>query len=295
MNELTLAILCGSAGMLGWGLSDFFAKKIISQIGSLKTAIALQIFGGIALIAIFLARGAQVPELDTADLIKLSGLTAMNAAGYLLLYRAFEKGTLSIISPIAASSCGVSVLISYFFFEEPMGAQKSAGLLLIFIGILLASVDFREIKSQWSAGILGKGVMEGLGVMVVMGLWFPLWSEFMRGRELVFWSTSLKVGMGVLMLTAFFASGASGGLFSSYRLAGPPVVLIALIDVAAYLAVSYGFYATSGMTSLITVLAHAYSIPTLILAYVLLRERISFPQRWGIALILAGIFFTSRA
>lgn len=293
MNELTIAILCGLAGMMGWGTSDFYAKKVIAQIGSLKTAIGLQIFGGIALIAIFIAQGGAVPELAGPDLLKLAGLAVLNATGYLLLYSALEKGTLSIISPIAASSCGISAIVC-FFFNESMSPQKVAGISFIFAGILATSIDFKEIKSHWGAGLLGKGVLEALGVMIVMGLWFPLWSFFMKGKDLLFWSTALKIGMGILMLGYFYARSGSKELVSSYRAVGPVIIVIALIDVAAYLAVSYGFYATSNLTSLITILAHAYSIPTLILAYLILNERITTPQQGGIAMILFGIFFTSQ-
>lgn len=294
MNELTIAILCGLAGMMGWGTSDFYAKKVIAQIGSLKTAIGLQIFGGAALIAIFFARGGAVPALTAPDLIKLAGLALLNAAGYLLLYSALEKGTLSIISPIAASSCGISALVCFFFFNESMSPQKVTGIAFIFAGILATSIDFKEIRSYWGTGLLGKGVLEALGVMIVMGLWFPLWSFFMKGKDLLFWSTALKIGMGILMLGYFYARSGSKELIPSYRAVGPIIVVIALIDVAAYLAVSYGFYATSNLTSLITILAHAYSIPTLILAYLLLNERITTPQQGGIAMILFGIFFTSQ-
>ncbi len=293
MNELTIAILSGLAGMLGWGVSDFFAKKVIANIGSLRTAIGLQIFGGAALLAVYLAAGNGVPALDARSVLQLTGLAGLNVLGYLLLYKAFEKGTLSIISPIAASSCGISVLICTFFLQETMSAKKAAGLLCIFIGILVTSIDFKEIRQNWGEGALKKGVLEALGVMIVMGLWFPLWGEFMKGRELLFWSTGLKVLMGVIMMGYFLFQAPISGLVTTLRLAGPVIVVIALIDVFAYLAVSYGFYATVNQTSLITVLAHAYSIPTLFLAYILLHERVTHSQKSGILMILAGIVVTS--
>lgn len=281
--------------MMGWGMSDFFAKKVIAKIGSLQTAIALQIFGGGALLGIFLFSSGSVPALDGSSASQLLGLAALNALGYLLLYKAFEKGTLSVISPIAASSCGISVLLCYFFFQEPMGAKKSVGLICILIGIIITSTDFKEIRANWGAGVLKKGVLEAIGVMIVMGLWFPFWSEFMKGRELLFWSTALKIAMGVFMMGYFLLKNPVASLWSSYRIAGPTIVVIAMIDVFAYLAVSYGFYATTRQTSLITVLAHAYSIPTLFLAYVLLNERVTRVQQSGIALILAGILFSTYA
>ena len=37
MSDQALAIFAGLGGMFGWGLADFFAKRVIDSIGELKT------------------------------------------------------------------------------------------------------------------------------------------------------------------------------------------------------------------------------------------------------------------
>jgi drug/metabolite transporter (DMT)-like permease len=67
-----------------------------------------------------------------------------------------------------------------------------------------------------------------------------------------------------------------------------PLALIGVADVAAFSAVSYGFSATT-YTSIVALLSSAFSLPTLILARVFLKERLVSSQKIAAAVILVGI------
>lgn len=71
------------------------------------------------------------------------------------------------------------------------------------------------------------------------------------------------------------------------------LIPVAFLDALAYLGTTWGYSVTSNTTSLITVLANAYSLPTIILAYFLLKERVSKTQLLGIGSILMGILVSS--
>ena len=44
-SALTIAVLAGLGGMLGWGAADFFAKKTIDKIGAIASLVWAHIFG----------------------------------------------------------------------------------------------------------------------------------------------------------------------------------------------------------------------------------------------------------
>ena len=293
MNSTLIAIIAGLSGMLGWGISDFFAKKTIDKIGDLKTLIGSQIIGGIALFFYFLLTGSHIPLITSKMLVYLVVLAALDGTGYLLLYRAFQKGVMSIVSPIAASAAGFSVIVALFLFKESLSNTGLIGVILIFLGILITSTNFNDLKKSFSKDNLGKGIPEAIGVMVLIGLWFPLWSKFVSDQEWLFWLIALKLVMGIMLCLYFFATNKNKSLLDGYRGVIVTLIPVALLDAIAYLGTTWGYSITSNTTSLITVIANAYSLPTIFLAYFLLKERVSKTQLLGIMSIIGGIIVSS--
>ncbi|MFA6250609.1 MAG: EamA family transporter [Candidatus Shapirobacteria bacterium] len=197
MNWFLVALIAGLSGMLGWGISDFFAKKTIDKIGDLKTLIGSQIIGGLFLLAYYLLAKPAFPAITGAMLFYVSCLALLDGAGYLFLYHAFQKGVMSIVSPIAASAAGFSVIIAVFLFKDSLSTFGLIGVILIFLGILITSTDFKDLKRSFSKANLSNGVPEAIAVMVLIGLWFPLWDKFVGDKEWLFWLIMLKLIMGL--------------------------------------------------------------------------------------------------
>ncbi len=288
-----IAIIAGLSGMLGWGISDFFAKKTIDKIGDLKTLIGSQIIGGIALLIYFLFTGSPIPTITSVALVYLVALAALDGAGYLLLYRAFQKGVMSIVSPIASSAAGFSVLVAVFLFKESLSSTGLIGVILIFLGILITSTDFNDLKKSFSRSNLKKGIPEAIGALIILGFWFPLWDRFVGGVEWLFWLIALKLVIGILLSLYFFATNKNKNLLSGYKGVIAILIPVALLDAIAYLGTTWGYSISTNTTSLITLIANSYTLPTIVLAYFLLKERVSKTQLLGIASIIIGIVVSS--
>jgi drug/metabolite transporter (DMT)-like permease len=140
---------------------------------------------------------------------------------------------------------------------------------------------------------LGNGVFEAIAAMVLIGLWFPLWSRFIAGKEWLFWLIILKLIMGIILCVYFLLINKGEKLLSGYKSVIKILIPVAVLDAFAYLGTTWGYSVTMNMTSLITVIANAYSLPTIILAYFLLKERINKQQALGIASIIGGIIISS--
>ena len=293
MNGFLVALIAGLSGMLGWGVSDFFAKKTIDKIGDLKTLIGSQIIGGLFLLAYFLLTNPKNPTVTGTLLFYVFALALLNGAGYLFLYRAFQKGIMSIVSPIAASAAGFSVIIAVFLFKESLSSFGMIGVILIFLGILITSTDLRGLKKSFSRTNLTNGVPEALAAMVLLGLWFPLWDRFVGDKEWLFWLIMLKLIMGAMLCVYFYLTNKSKKLPSGYKSVMKILFPVAILDALAYLGTTWGYSITANTTSLITVIVNAYSLPTIILAYFLLNERINKQQALGIVSIIGGIIISS--
>lgn len=120
-------------------LTSILAKMGISGVESnLGTAIRTGVVLIMAWVIVF-ARGkqAQLKSIDKKELlfIGLSGIAT--GASWLCYYYAIQNGDVSVVVPIDKLSIIVTVIFSYFVFNEKLSKKALAGLCLMVVGTLL--------------------------------------------------------------------------------------------------------------------------------------------------------------
>jgi drug/metabolite transporter (DMT)-like permease len=289
-NTLLVAVLAGLGGMVGWGAADFFAKKTIDTIGDLRTLFWAQLIGVIPLALAFLVH-PKVPDLNRFDPLFLLLFGIAGALSYLPLYSAFGKGRVSILSPIFASYSVVVVILAAIFLNAQISSLQAAAIAVVFAGTLILSTDLSEIRQLIrSRQKLGDGVPDVLIALFGYSFWLLFLDKFLNGKEWLFY---LLIIRSLAVVTLFVYSRLTR---TSLRIAQPGLwkylTVIGLFDVAAFSAVSYGFSHTSYI-AIVTVLSATFSIPTLLLAYAFLKERMTSVQFGGVALVLVGVVLIS--
>jgi uncharacterized membrane protein len=273
--------------MLGWGASDFFAKGAADRIGHLRTVLYAQI-ASIAILGIYLVFDHSVPVLSIGN-IGIAVLFALgNVLSYTMLYRSFEKGNVSLVSPISSSYVIIAVLISFIFLKEQVGILKAVSICLVIAGILIASVNLGKIRNGLRKGLLAKGVPEALIFMVVEGVWFPFWAVFVVGGGFAVWILIIKIIM-VLCLAAYLTFIKRERLLPRTSIPFRMVFLISFFDLGAFLGNTWALSRFSSSTSIIVAVAGAYPLATIFLSHLYYKERLSVQQYLGIAVILGGI------
>jgi uncharacterized membrane protein len=289
-NTLLVAVLAGLGGMVGWGAADFFAKKTIDTIGDLRTLFWAQLIGVIPLALAFLVH-PKVPDLNRFDPLFLLLFGMAGALSYLPLYSAFGKGKVSILSPIFASYSVVVVILAAIFLNAQISSLQAAAIAVVFAGTLILSTDLTELRQLIrSRQKLGDGVPDVLIALFGYSFWLLFLDKFLNGKEWLFY---LLIIRSLAVVTLFVYSRLT---HTSLRIAQPGLwkylTVIGLFDVAAFSAVSYGFSHTSYI-AIVTVLSATFSIPTLLLAYAFLKERMTSVQFGGVALVLVGVALIS--
>ena len=280
---VTMGIFYGLTAALCWGMADFLVTRLTRRIGTLRALFYIQLVGLLAAGApLLVLPGVQDARLDTWALILTISL--INCAGTLLLYRAFAIGTLALVSPIASAFAVISALLALAAGERP-ALTALLGALLLIGGVVVVS------RSHGGAGRgTLAGVPEALGVALCFGIYF--WA-------INFVTPSLGVFLPVLVTRAVELAGALLILVFK-RGAGPlrlppalwPLVLsAALPDTLAFVMFNLGV--GSAYTAIVTALASLFSAVTVLLAWVFLRERLSFSQWAGVAVILLGVLLVS--
>lgn len=295
MNSLLTAVLAGLTGMLGWGLADFFAKKTIDKVGDMATLAWAHIYGVITILSILLGRllsNNAVLQFPTSlkEVVSLAFFGALQAAVYAFVYKAFAKGKLSLLNPVFSSYSGLVVLMSVLIFGELIGGLQILVLLLVFVGIMIINIDQESLALRKFKFLKIPGMKEILTAAAMASIWTVLWGHFVTNKDWLVYASIMYVFMTLSILFISVIQKIKLNVLDSYT--WKYFLLIGISEVGAYIGISLGYSAT-GHISIVAVLSAAFSVPTLILANIFLKERITKLQLLGVAVVISGVVLIS--
>ncbi len=281
-----MGIVYGLAAALFWGTGDFFINRLTLLAGTIRSLILTQIFSLIIwIVVVCLTRtGVATPELWGMAI--LSG--CFHVIGLALTYRAFEIGTLSIVSPLASSFAVVTALL------ELVSGERTPALALLGTGCVVLGIIVVTRFSSSDGPTSLRGVPEAIGSALAFGIMFWLIS----GVE-----TKMGVAWPLMILKTMALLSALGAfLLSRKKTTDEPTTFkwrpelglafsIGALDTLAWAAWIFGTHFS--FKTVVTALASAFSAVTVIMAAFLLKERLRVQQYGGIALLLAGIVLVS--
>ena len=185
-HGILLATLAGLGGMLGWGTADFFAKKSIDEIGDIVSLVWAHVAGaivlvGFATIVVATGRYSLSPPTSISTCAGLVFFGALQAAVYLFVYIGFGKGQVSILNPVFASFSGFVALISIMFLGETVTTINVAALVVLFVGILLISVDLNALRAFRLQVV--PGLREIAIATVLATVWTLGWNRFVSTND----------------------------------------------------------------------------------------------------------------
>jgi bacterial/archaeal transporter family protein len=288
MSTTILSILLGIGGMLGWGIYDFLGGVFAKQIGSFKSLFWSQLAGliSIFLLAIVFKSSVNVPIL----VIILSPIAAiLYSAGYLFFFKGFEIGNVSIIAATMNLWAVFTMLFAFMFMGQRLSAIQTSGVVMIIFGATLASLNWSEIRNQRFQ--LSAGVKEA-----VLGAFFfgVFWNFSEIISEKVGWLLStLLIKFGIILFLLIFSLLLKHeiGLTKIPTKTKYIILFMGVIEAGAVALINYGL--TIGDAILITPIASALSIVTILLAIIFLKDKVAKIQGLGIITAIVGIIVTA--
>ena len=274
---MTAVALALTASLL-WGLADFMGGLYSRRTSAIVVLLVGQVAGLAGAVALALALGVPAPDADVLAPGVLAG--AGTALGIGAFYRALAVGTMSIVAPIAATGAAVPVLVGYALGEAPSGPQ-TAGMLVAVVGVVVASRSSGEPDAAGAASARGVG----LAVVAALGIGLGLVGLDAAAESSVLWSVIVTRAVAGASLL-----GVALGTRTQARLT--PRHLLALALVGALDATAVGLLAlatTTGLLGVVSVLGSLYPLITVVLAQLLLGERLSAAQAAGVGTALAGV------
>ncbi len=273
MRSIALAL----SASLTWGFADFFGPLKGRTLGALRVLVYVQL-GGLVVIALIIAIRGKGP-VDLAALFAIPAAIS-GTLGLYAYYRGMAVGAMSIVAPIAGISAAVPVVFGIATGDRP-SIWQWLGIAAALGGVFLAS------REPGRGGKVAAGVGLALLAAIGFGGYFPPMHE---AGNADFWWASLFFRMTSTSITLTVVAVRRPSL----AVAPIQVPLLALIGVGDMLGnLLFAAASTSGLVSITSVLASLYPIVTVVLARVVLKERVARSQEAGIALTLGGVALIS--
>jgi drug/metabolite transporter (DMT)-like permease len=258
---------------LMWGVMEVLLLRVAKQAGAFTVALWLSVLGGLLAVPIAIASG---PPDDRGQLllVLVPGLLGVGATFLYLV--ALRVGKLTVVSPTVATSGGVGAVLAIVFLDERYQLVVALAVVASVVGVVMASASKR-------------GGVTGAGWAVPAALLFGAYTTTLAvAAERVgpMWAV---LGYRVATLLVLVPAGlVVGGL----RLSLPPEVRRAVV--AAALLETAGFAAFSvalglGPVGIVSVIMAQFTTVAVVLAAVVLRERLR-PHQWaGVAIVIASV------
>jgi transporter family protein len=147
MSVIIQSILAGLGGMFGWGIYDFFGGLFSKTIGNFKTFFWSQL-GALVFATLLIFVFAINLNIPTTILALLPVASIIYAAAYLLFFKGFEMGNVSIISAIMNLWAVFTMLFAFIFLGQRLSTIQFTGVLMIIGGVALVSLKRSDIKDQ---------------------------------------------------------------------------------------------------------------------------------------------------
>jgi len=288
MSTTIISIFLGISGMLGWGIYDFLGGVFSKRIGSFKSLFWSQSAGLVSILLLTFVFGTET-RISILGFIFFPIAAIIYSCGYLFFFKGFEKGNVSIIAATMNLWAVFTMSFAFIFMGQRLTTTQTIGVFLIISGATLASIDWNGIRNQGFK--LSSGVKETILGAFFFGIFWNI-SEIIS-EEIGWLLTTLlvKFGIVVFLLIFSFAIKQEVVLKKSSLKTKCVIFIMGMIEVGAVALVNYGLII--GDAILITPIASALSIVTIMLAVIFLKDKVSKLQGLGIVAAIAGIIVTA--
>lgn len=285
-----MTIIAGLLSMFFWGTAIFLAALASRKLGNVLTLFWMQLFGFlIGAIYFFLNLNSFVFGPIPRYIPVLIVIAVLQLIAYLSFYRGLEKAKVSLVSPIGAAWGLVTAMLGVVFFKEILSVTQLSAIALIIIGIILISINIKDMFSEKKVKLL-IGVKEG--VVAMFGWGISLFLLVLPGKELGWFLPAFIFRFFVLLLLSMY-------MFFSKKLFVPMSVnfpiglllLIGIFDIGGFL--SYSFGVAGEYASIVAPIGSAFTLVSVILAKIFLKEKLDLGKIIGICGIVCGLILIS--
>jgi drug/metabolite transporter (DMT)-like permease len=278
-----VGVAFGLAAALCWGLADYNATLASRAIGSFRVVLGLHLIATAILAVVVVATGA-LDGFPASEAWKFVWIAALGALSYPAFYKALEIGPISIVSPIVSAYAAVSVVLAVIVLGESLTAGQLAAVVVVLLGVMLASADLRQVHSierrQALGLLLALVTVVSIGAFVFGNAYYAI--EF-GWLVPIFFSRAFTT----VFLVVFALRDGSWRFPNRSPRVLALVTIVAVVDTAGLAIFNIG--AERADTSILSAASAPYALIPILGGVLFLHERPASVQWLGIAAVVAGV------
>lgn len=286
MNTME-AVMFALMAFMFWGVSDLFVTIAGRKLGAYSSAFWSACISSMVLTLYVPFAFSSLLQITPPLLFLNIVLGVILMIGVVAYREGLVRGNSSLIVTISASFTVVTTILSIIFFHERPTVLQIQTIIIVFIGLIIATLDFKELKNKKIN--IHKGVPFAIVSTVAWGVYFTFIK--IPVKEIGwFWPNYISFWLFPLLY-----------LYIKFRrmpLHKPTMnnaffPLLGATLFARLAEFSFNAGIAKGYTSIVAPLAGASPVLFVILAFFFLKDPITKQQLWGICITLLGIIALS--
>lgn len=285
-----MAIVLALATALLYGVADFSGGLATRRASVLQVVAGAHVIGGIGVV---LASFLVAERFDGRDLALGAAGGAFGLIGVVLLYRRLAIGPMSVVAPLTAITAAVVPALWGLLQGERLTTTGWIGIGFGLLAVLLVSGS--GDRPDAGAPVTTQVVVESLAAGAGFGIIFIFLDA--TSAETAPWPVAGARMLSCTVLVAFLVITARARPAVWSRPLEPSLLALIAVsgvgDTAANVTFLLATTSESGHLAVVSVLASLYPVSTVILARLLLGERMSRPQVLGFGAALGATVLLS--
>jgi drug/metabolite transporter (DMT)-like permease len=270
-----LAVVYGLASAASWGAGDFSGGLATRRENVYRVVMLSQVIGGVLLLGVVLWLGEPLPPRGVLIIGGIAGLCG--ALGLMALYQGLARGRMGVVAPVAAIVTAVLPVGTGILREGWPSLAQLAGFALALVAVWLLA----------GSGTAAHIQPEELRLAVTAGVGFGLFLVFIDrvSSTAILWPL-VGARVASVSLLSVVVLARRGQISSTPR----PWRFIALAGIGdsggnAFFALA----SRAGRLDIAAVLGSLYPAATVLLAWLVLHERLEHRQWAGVAAALVAL------
>jgi drug/metabolite transporter (DMT)-like permease len=275
-----LVVFFGLIAAISWGAGDFSGGFASKRANVYSVVLITQLVGVFLLAASAHLMKEEMPPFGGMLWGAVAGIFI--SIGLLALYRGLSQGRMGFVAPISAVVAATVPVIYGSFYEGLPAVHQMVGFALALVAVwLIAGGEDKNSKIERTDLILP--LIAGMG----FGLFFISIDKV--SDTAVFWPLTAARIAAVVTLIVFIAL--SKQVYLPPKNVLPVIIVAGIFDTGGN--TFFALASQAGRLDIASILSSLYPAGTVLLAWLILKERMSLKQWIGVATAMIAIVFIS--
>lgn len=286
----SLPIIIGLVTAVCWGTSDFLSRLQSEKVGHYNTTLYMHVATLTILVVLFPFLSPPM-RFAVLPVVVLAAAGVLNFLAFIALYRAFHKGVVSVVAPVAYTYPAVTTVVSVVVLGVFLSPTRLVAIAAIISGVVLLSMRYSELKNYTQGNgrpALTAGVTAALTSSVTFGLVYVVLGY---ATPVVGYFVPVVVLRSVGTLTGFVLAPVFKERIAPSRASFSRIILtMGVLEAVGFLVFNFGVSLGSDSLPVVTALSGMGGAIAAVYGMSLLRERLEKNQLLGALLSVAGVF-----